>query len=665
MTIAAGLALLLTLPCVFLAFALMRPAQAAAACMLGCVLFMPELVNFDLPVLPAFDKRSLPPLSVFLATLAMAPERLRGVKWNWIDGLLALFALSTVVTSLYNQEPLQYGSLYIPGIGLTDTLSDLLRIVLVAVLPYYLGRIYSRNAADGEVLLGSLVMGNLLYLPLILYEMRMSPQLHRIVYGFAQHDFAQTIRAGGYRPMVFMAHGLALAMFVTAGVIAAYAIWQSGRMSGPLPAAAPALGLTALLVAFRSVGALVYGAVAVPMLTLLGARSSIQGFVLKLLMVVVLAYPTLRAEGIFPTERMVAAAGGPLSDRGQSLDFRFVNEDALLQRASQKKLFGWGSYGRNRVYDENGRDMAVTDGAWIISFGMYGYARLPPLLRDVRRQCVGGNQLLHPSRCPGGAAPVGAYLDRRPPHNRSPPQRGLQLLQHVLHRRTRGPRHGNGRRTPSCPASQDLPQRSRQGFQAWRTPRDCCVDSTVCPLTSGRAWSLYFPYSPGQGVTPWSRFFRFSAVFGARSDSKPRRYARWPLGVGKSLLPRQPSCPPRTSCRASSSASLGRPSLLPPTSRTCGEVPSGPMPRPEPISWRTLGSSTVFSTPNAAATSCTHDGIGDSRYVPRPSSTAPPWPGPLPATGTLGSGCSTTPSITSSQKGREYPYAPPTLSVST
>ena len=36
-------------------------------------------------------------------------------------------------------------------------------------------------------------------------------------------------------------------------------------------------------------------------------------------------------------------------------------------------MFGWGRYGRNRVYEsELGRDVSVTDGEWIITLGIFG-----------------------------------------------------------------------------------------------------------------------------------------------------------------------------------------------------------------------------------------------------------------------------------------------------
>ena len=62
------------------------------------------------------------------------------------------------------------------------------------------------------------------------------------------------------------------------------------------------------------------------------------------------------------------------SDRSGSLEFRFDNEEKLLQHASNRFWFGWGRYGRNRVFDEDtGQDTTVTDGRWIITLGCFGF----------------------------------------------------------------------------------------------------------------------------------------------------------------------------------------------------------------------------------------------------------------------------------------------------
>ena len=59
-----------------------------------------------------------------------------------------------------------------------------------------------------------------------MFEARLSPQLHSRLYGFTQHDFLQTVRGDyTYRPMVFMQHGLAVAMFLgMATVVGVHAV---------------------------------------------------------------------------------------------------------------------------------------------------------------------------------------------------------------------------------------------------------------------------------------------------------------------------------------------------------------------------------------------------------------------------------------------------------
>jgi hypothetical protein len=59
--------------------------------------------------------------------------------------------------------------------------------------------------------------------------------------------------------------------------------------------------------------------------------------------------------------------------REGSLEYRLRMEDALLEKALERPIFGWGGYGRARVYDEQGRDTTIVDGQWISIFSNGGW----------------------------------------------------------------------------------------------------------------------------------------------------------------------------------------------------------------------------------------------------------------------------------------------------
>jgi hypothetical protein len=76
---------------------------------------------------------------------------------------------------------------------------------------------------------------------------------------------------------------------------------------------------------------------------------------------------------MFPTNMMVSAARSVSADRARSLKVRFDNEDQLLARSLERPVFGWGRFGRSRVYDPaTGKDISITDGHWLITLGQFG-----------------------------------------------------------------------------------------------------------------------------------------------------------------------------------------------------------------------------------------------------------------------------------------------------
>jgi hypothetical protein len=86
-----------------------------------------------------------------------------------------------------------------------------------------------------------------------------------------------------------------------------------------------------------------------------------------------LAYPLARMSDLVPTKALLDWSASYSADREESLGFRFAQEGQLLERASQRFIFGWGGYSRGHIYDiESGKDTSVTDGIWIITLGSWG-----------------------------------------------------------------------------------------------------------------------------------------------------------------------------------------------------------------------------------------------------------------------------------------------------
>jgi hypothetical protein len=202
----------------------------------------------------------------------------------------------------------------------------------------------------------------------------MSPRLHIWVYGFFQHDFAQHVRQGGFRPVVFLSHGLELGIFLCSAFLAALALFRDAVRNG---SAAffwffAAAWLYLILIVSKNFGALAIGTVIAGFILFTGRR--VQVIFAITVAVVVLLYPLLRGAGWIPVEWVLAQVEAMDQDRAGSLRFRLMNEETLLERAGEKPFFGWGSWGRNQIFDPvDGRMLSVTDGIWIILIGAYGW----------------------------------------------------------------------------------------------------------------------------------------------------------------------------------------------------------------------------------------------------------------------------------------------------
>ncbi|MBE9636047.1 hypothetical protein [Salipiger mangrovisoli] len=351
-------------------FRRLPPDRALVAALLAGYLVLPEPpAVFDLPMFPPLTKHNIPALTAFAICLwryglqgGLLPRSPVGKV------LLLTYVFSPALTALTNTEPVFYGQIGLPGLSVKDGVALVLQQFLL-VLPFLLARQFLAQGGAQRRLLVALMIGGLVYTLPMLVEMRLSPQLNRWVYGYYQHLFGQSIRANGYRPVVFLYHGLWVAFFLMTAAVSAWALWRNKRSMKLLMAA---LWLTLVLVLSKSLGALIFALVLIPAVVLLSRAAQIRlAIVIGLLAI---TYPVLKGTHLVPEDRLLAQAASIDQERSYSLEFRFANENTLLDRAYLKPVFGWGSWGRNHILDPvSGAILTVTDGRWIIVIGVYGW----------------------------------------------------------------------------------------------------------------------------------------------------------------------------------------------------------------------------------------------------------------------------------------------------
>lgn len=361
---------LLTWPLVVIWLFRTRPVgKALLLSILGAYMLLPVGTALKIQGIPAFDKISIPNLAALVGCMIVA-RRFR--LWNRLglpEILLFIFIVGPLVTAQLNPDPIVIGGLWLPGESAYDGVSAI-AFQFLFILPFFLGRQVLRSAEDTVEIMRLLVLAGLIYSIPIFVELRMSPQLHNWVYGYHAHLFAQQIRDGGYRPTVFMGHGLIVSFFIMTAVVAAAALWRARISVTRFPPAGVTAYLYAILVLCKSSAALVYGTVTAFLVRWMGPRTQIR--IAILLAGVALLFPVLRATDVFPAKALVEFATSINPERAVSLSQRFENEDRLLKRAMERPVFGWGRWGRSRVYDEYGKDISVTDGRWVITFGLFG-----------------------------------------------------------------------------------------------------------------------------------------------------------------------------------------------------------------------------------------------------------------------------------------------------
>ena len=350
------------------------PAKATSLLLLLPVMFLPERVEFKLPGLPPFTKTEVAVLWLLVGVWLYHRQRLKArPRNNWIRFAIAVLLLGQVVTVLLNTDGVMMGAKFLIGHELDDTVRMVIATTLQSVVPFVLGAAMFRDSNDLRVLLQTLLGAALVYGIFQVIEVRLSPQFNNWTYGFFQHDFLQMRRQGGFRPIVYMAHGLTVAMFTAVGLMAAATLSKAGLQLGRVKPKWAIAYLAVVSILNKSVAAMLYAFTAVPII--LFTSPKIQFRIAVAISVVVLAYPTLRQTSLIPVYESRDALAAQFGDeRAQSLTTRLVNEEEILERALERPYFGWGTYGRSFKYSlKSGKQLSIPDGEWVNTIGMFGF----------------------------------------------------------------------------------------------------------------------------------------------------------------------------------------------------------------------------------------------------------------------------------------------------
>jgi hypothetical protein len=354
------------IPFVILLFVLLPPRRAVIGAFLLAWLFLP-MAGYGVPGLPDYTKMSATTFGVLIGAALFDTDRLLSWRPKWVDIPMIVWCTSPAVSS------------YLNGLGIYDGVSEIVRATITWGMPYIIGRIYFNDLEGLRELAVGIFIGGMIYLPLCWFEVRFSPQLHKWIYGFRQHSFAQNMRDGGYRPMVFMQHGLMVGMWVAMTTLIGLWLWRAKTIEKlwdiPMYVLVPA-GILTIYLCKSKYAVLLFATGAAALFTAKWLKTK---WLIACLLLVPFTYTALRASGMMTGENLISAANDLFGeDRSKSLAVRINNENALAERAMEKPFFGWAGWGGARVQGENGKDL-VTDSLWIITLGKAGWVGLAAL----------------------------------------------------------------------------------------------------------------------------------------------------------------------------------------------------------------------------------------------------------------------------------------------
>jgi len=345
-------------------FFVTSPRRAVIISVFGGVLLLP-IYTMDFQGFPELDKNKIIAMGIFLGGLLAGSQKEIPLQLKKHDMPMVFWCfVIPMATALSNRLGVYYG------------LSAIAENFLGWGIFYWAGRKYFGTAASMRTLTRAFLFGGLIYIPLIFFEIRMSPRLHRMIYGFFAHEWRQHFRYGGYRPIVFMEHGLMVALFMAACTVIAFWLWRNKSLFqiGRIPMSLFTVTLIAAAILCRSANGWAFLTIGITLYFSYSRSSSPK--IIKLLLLAVPIYIVLRITNTVSAELVQSIADVFFDDeRVASLSLRLWQEDLFTVRALERPFFGWGGFGRAWPIDSaTGEELIpMVDPLWVILLGWHGF----------------------------------------------------------------------------------------------------------------------------------------------------------------------------------------------------------------------------------------------------------------------------------------------------
>lgn len=399
MTPLVPIALFGWVPVILLIFTLLPTRRAVVAAFIAGWCFLP-MYGYGIAGLPDYNKQNATCFGILLATILFDGSRLTRFRPRLLDIPMLLWCVCPFISNTLGE------------FGPYEGMSTTVRHIFQWGVPYFIGRMYFTDLRSMRELAIGLFIGGLVYVPLCLFEIKMSPQLHKLVYGFFQDDWVMTLRGGGWRPTVFMQHGLAVGMFMCMSALVGVWMWRAKSVKTvlgmPVLILAPILLATAVLC--KSTGAIALMAMGLGVLwgtTFLKTRWAV-----RLLIAIPVLYIASRTVGGWDGSELLDLAKLVSDERSGSLNWRLRSENDCWHLVQPRVLFGFGRFVFAGTRIEGSSTTITPDGLWLIALvsnGLFGLtmlfsALLLPVVSFARR--IKPIHWAHPAVAPAGALAV-------------------------------------------------------------------------------------------------------------------------------------------------------------------------------------------------------------------------------------------------------------------